>query len=108
PGRVDDERQLAHAPDPVHPPGAVAAVVDAGRTEAGPDGQRGHGVAGLVPCRADGRGTGGQVAGRVPAVVTLPDPAVVHDRLVVVAHQARKLGPDRGQVAFFGRLHGAR
>jgi hypothetical protein len=64
-------------------------------------------VAGLVPRGAHGGGPGGSVAGGETLLVPLPDPAVVHDRLVVVADQPAELGLDRGHGPPVRWCHGA-
>src|SRR5262249_39726832 len=89
----------------MQPPLRGAAVVDAGRAEACTHFQGGHRVASLVPGRGDSRLPGGHQAGKASAVVTLPDPLVVHDRLVVVADHPAELRPDPGQLALLGRPH---
>src|SRR5439155_363472 len=83
----------------------AAAVVNAGRAEAGPQFQRGHRVARLVPGGPDGRLPRGREAGEAAAVVALPDPLVVHDGLVVVAGDPAQLGPDPGQLALLRWRH---
>jgi hypothetical protein len=103
--RVDDEPLDAPAGHLVHPPLAIKPVPDAGRTEPRPDLQRGNGVPGLVPGRPHRRRPGGRVARRGAPVVTLPDPHLVHDRLVVVPDEPAQLGPDRGQVPGLGGRH---
>jgi len=102
--RVDDERQVGACLDAVDPALAAVAVVDARRAERHPDAQRGHRVARLVPGGPDRRLPGGRQAGEA-AVVALPGPLVVHDRLVVVADEPGQLGLDPGQDALLRRLH---
>src|SRR5580692_9262460 len=96
-GRVDHERQVAGPPDAVHPALGAAAVMDAGRAETRPHGQRRDRVAGFMPGRPRGRRPGRRQAGKAAAVVPLPDPLVVDDRLVVVADDPAQLGLDPGQ-----------
>src|SRR5215472_12039829 len=105
-GRVDDERRPAGSGDAVDPALATAAMVDAGRGEARPDRQGRHRVAGLVPGRLDGRPPGRPEAGEAAAVVTLPDPPVVHDRLVVITDDPAELGPDPRESGLLGWPHG--
>jgi len=107
--RVDDERLLAAVPgqpDAVDPALAAASVADAGRAEPGPDGQRSHRVAGLVPGGPYRRSPGGRVAGRDAEVVTLPDPLLVDDGLVVVADEPGEFGLDLGQGSGLRGRHG--
>src|SRR5271166_3020300 len=92
--RVDDERLLTATLDAMDPALADGAVADAGRTEPRSDGQRGHRVPGFVPGRPHRRGPGRRVAGRGAEVVTLPDPRLVHDGLVVVADKPGQFGLD--------------
>ena len=94
--RVDDERLLTCTLNTMHPALAGRTVADASRAEPGPDGQCGHRMAGFVPGRPHRRGPGGRVAGRGAKVVTLPDPRLVHDGLVVVAGQPDQFGLDLG------------
>jgi len=72
-------------------------VPDARRAEPRPHGQRGDRVPGLMPGGLHGGGPGRGVAGGSADVVALPDPPLVHDRLVVIADQAGELGADLGQ-----------
>ncbi len=98
--RIDDERPVTAALDAVYPALGTGTVPDAGRAEPGSDGQRGHRVAGFVPGRPHRRRPGRGVAGRGPEdpeVVTLPDPDLVHDGLVVVADEPGQFGLDPGQ-----------
>jgi hypothetical protein len=97
PRYVDDERLLAPAGHPVHPPCAVKPVPDAGRAEPRAHVQRGDDVPGLVPRRPHRRRPGGRVTRRGAEVVPLPDPDFVHDRLVVVAREPGQVGAHRGQ-----------
>ena len=92
--RVDDEPVVGGAAHPVHPSLAVAPVPDAGRAEPRPDRQRGHRVPRLVPRRLHRRRPRGRVASRGATVISLPDPDLVHDRLVVVPDQPAQLGLD--------------
>jgi hypothetical protein len=96
--RVDDERLLTPADHAVYAALAGTPVPDAGRAEPRPDRQCGHDMPGLVPGRPHRRRAGGRVARRGAPVVALPDPHLVHDRLVVVAHQPGQVGAHRGQV----------
>src|SRR5215469_6234590 len=95
-GRVDHESAIGRPPDPVHPSFAVRAMVNAGRAELGSDRERGDGVAGFVPRGPDDGDPGRAVGGIATAVVALPDPVLVHHRLVVVPDQPGKLGVDLG------------
>ena len=81
----------------MHPALGARTVPDAGRAEPGSDGQRGYRVAGFVPGRPHCRGPGRGVTGRGPQVVTLPDPGLVHDGLVVVTDEPGQFGLDPGQ-----------
>ena len=92
--RVDHERGIRFGADPVHPALAARAMMDARGAERRPDGQRGDGMACLVPGGPDGRLPGRPVRRVAAAVVALPDPPVVDDRLVVVPDQAGQLGLD--------------
>jgi len=98
-GRVDDEGQVRRSRDAVDPALAGAAMVDAGRAEARPDGQRGHRMTGLMPGCLDRCLPGGRKAGEAAAVVALPDPSAVHDGFVVVADDPAQLSLDPGQGA---------
>ena len=93
----DDEGLVTAALDRVHPAGGRPAGPDAGRAEPRSHRERGDRVPGLVPGGLHGGGPGGGVAGGETALVPLPDPGLVHDRLVVVADQPGKLGLDHGQ-----------
>jgi hypothetical protein len=81
---VDDERPLTPARHPVHPALTGAPVPDAGRAEPRPDLKRGDDMPGLVPGRPHRRRPRGRIARRRAEVISLPDPPLVHDRLVVV------------------------
>src|SRR6476620_11464044 len=61
--------------------------------------------AGTVPGRPHRRGPGRGVTGRGREVVTLPDPGLVHDGLVVVADEPGQFGLDRGQGPGLRRAH---
>src|SRR5260370_17311847 len=74
-------------------------MVDAGRADPGPDGQRRNGVACFVPGSANGCSPGRAEAGVAAAVVALPDPAIMHNRLVVVSDEFAEVGLDRGDGA---------
>ena len=83
----------------------TAAVMDAGRAEPRPYGQRRYRVTGFVPGRPRGGRPGRGKAGKAAAVVTLPDPRNVHDGLVVVADEPAQLSLDPGQDALVCGLH---
>jgi hypothetical protein len=103
--RIDHERQLAAAGDAMHPALAAPAVMNAGRAERGADRERGHRVPGLMPGRAHARRPGRGERRVAAALVALPDPAVVHDRLIVIPDQPAQLRLDRGQGAPFCGFH---
>jgi len=84
---------------------AGPALADAGRAEPLPGRQRGDHVSGLMPGRPHCRRPGGREARRAAEVVTLPDPYLVHDRLVVVAGESAQFGPDPGQAPRLARRH---
>src|SRR6266567_3955195 len=100
---IDHERGVRCSPYAMHPSLGVPSVPDAGRTEPRASGERGDGVARLVPGRAHGRRPGGPVRRVAAAVVPLPDPHLVHQRLVVVADEPGEVGVDLGQRAALRR-----
>jgi phosphoglycolate phosphatase len=96
-GRVDDERVRTGAADLVHPSLAAGPLPDAGRREPGAGRQRRDHVPGLVPRGDDRRCPGRPVRRLVTAGIPLPDPLIVHDRLVIVTDEAVEFGPDISQ-----------
>src|SRR5260370_715636 len=109
-GRVDDEPLLTAALDAADAALADSAVTsrtvaDAGGAEPGPDGQRRDRMPGLVPGRPHGRLPSGREACRGAQVVTLPDPRLMDDRLVVVADEPGQFGLDLGQGPRLRGLH---
>jgi hypothetical protein len=102
---VDDERPLAPARHPVHPALAGTTVPDAGRAEPRSDLKRGHDMPGLVPGRLYRRRPRWRVARRRAQVIPLPDPPLVHDRLVVVPDQPGQVGANRRQAPRLGWRH---
>src|SRR5260370_884599 len=78
---------------------AGPAVPAAGGAEPRPDVRRGDDVPGFGPGRPHRGGPRGRVAHRGAEVVALPDPVLVHDRLVVVADEPVQVRPHRSQGA---------
>jgi hypothetical protein len=95
--RVDDERPLAATRHAVHPALAGTPVPDARGAEPRPDLQRGDDMPGLVPGRPHRRRPRGGIARRRAQVVPLPDPPLVHDRLVVVPDEPGQFCAHRRQ-----------
>src|SRR5262245_31921890 len=84
PGGVDDESLVPGTPDPMHPAFGLRAVRNACRAELGACRERRDSVSSFVP-RGPDRGPPRRAVRRVTAaLVALPDPSLMHERLIVV------------------------